>query len=252
VGRATAAIEKSGGRFEYERRAVSFRGADIGDEQLASLSQSLEQLPDLGMLDLTGTRVSDAGLAHIQSLSQLKVLDLSGTKVSDAGLERLRGLGLSMLWLRQTEVTDEGVSKLKAESPQLSVKNPRLPAFDLALGVVFNLDGFDEGRGEGYLHGFKVRSEKRVESDGLHSRVRRILTDPKTYGIVGSECWEPGLAFRFGEADQTVDVLICLACDWAEFWENGHPQMWPLSPTGVAALRTVYNELFPQPQPPSE
>ena len=51
--------------------------------------QGLSQLQDLGLDD---TKVTDAGLVHLQGLSQLQVLELDNTKVTDAGLVHLQGL----------------------------------------------------------------------------------------------------------------------------------------------------------------
>ena len=66
---------------------------------------------ELTMLDLTGTRVSNAGLVHLGELGRLKVLWLSGTPVTDDGLVHLRGLSrLQTLRLDGTPVTDAGVS----------------------------------------------------------------------------------------------------------------------------------------------
>jgi len=71
-------------------------------------------LRQLQTLDLSGTKITDAGLEHLKDLPQLQTLDLSGTKVTDAGLERLQGLRqLQELGLSGTEVTDAGLEHLR-------------------------------------------------------------------------------------------------------------------------------------------
>jgi hypothetical protein len=41
-------------------------------------------------LDLTGTKVTDAGMKNLGELTQLRILRIYGTKVSDAGVKTLR------------------------------------------------------------------------------------------------------------------------------------------------------------------
>ena len=58
----------------------------------ATPARALKGLTRLEVLNVTATRISDAGLAHLKGLHQLKELDLMDTKVGDAGLEHLKGL----------------------------------------------------------------------------------------------------------------------------------------------------------------
>ena len=44
------------------------------------------------MLSLDNTKVTDAGLVHLQGLSQLRIVTLDRTKITDAGLVHLQGL----------------------------------------------------------------------------------------------------------------------------------------------------------------
>ena len=77
------------------------------------------QPDDLQYLQLSGTRVNNAGLAHIKGLTGLRVLWLYDTQVSDAGLVHLRGLtGLRVLNLRSTLVSTGGVDALQQALPQ--------------------------------------------------------------------------------------------------------------------------------------
>ncbi len=74
---------------------------------------------DLQYLQLSGTRVNNAGLAHIKGLTGLRVLWLYDTQVSDTGLVHLQGLtGLRVLNLRSTLVSVGGVDALQQALPQ--------------------------------------------------------------------------------------------------------------------------------------
>jgi hypothetical protein len=74
---------------------------------------------DLQYLQLSSTRVNNAGLAHLSKLTGLRVLWLYDTPVSDAGLVHLRGLtGLRVLNLRSTLVTSAGADALQEALPQ--------------------------------------------------------------------------------------------------------------------------------------
>jgi hypothetical protein len=53
---------------------------------------------------------------------KLQSLDLSYTRITDAGLEHLRGLtNLALLNLRDTQVTDGGVKKLEEALPNCKI-----------------------------------------------------------------------------------------------------------------------------------
>lgn len=74
---------------------------------------------DLQYLQLSGTRVSNAGLAYFRHLTGLKVLWLYDTPISDAGLVHLRGLtGLRVLNLRSTLTSTAAVDVLQNALPQ--------------------------------------------------------------------------------------------------------------------------------------
>jgi hypothetical protein len=71
---------------------------------------------------LPKSRVTDAELVFIESISTLKRLDLSATRVSDAGLARLERLHqLEQLDLRGTRTTETGVSRLQRLLPKCKV-----------------------------------------------------------------------------------------------------------------------------------
>ena len=74
---------------------------------------------DLQYLQLSSSRVNNAGLVHLSQLTGLRVLWLYDTPISDAGLAHLRSLsGLRVLNLRSTLATAAGVDALQAALPQ--------------------------------------------------------------------------------------------------------------------------------------
>jgi hypothetical protein len=81
--------------------------------------------PD-GIASFAGTNLDDDGLqqlaVHFKNHPNLTLLILNGTKVSDDGLEYLSGLTmLRRLELIDTCVTDNGVAKLQQTLPQLEI-----------------------------------------------------------------------------------------------------------------------------------
>jgi hypothetical protein len=93
-------------------------GTQITDAGLAAV----EKLPHLTRLHLNRTAITDAGVAHLARLSRLEYLNLYGTKITDAGLTSLSGLAsLRALYVWQTGVTPQGIDQLKASLPQLVV-----------------------------------------------------------------------------------------------------------------------------------
>ncbi|MCS7306413.1 MAG: hypothetical protein NZ602_15055 [Thermoguttaceae bacterium] len=83
----------------------------------------LEALSRLDTITLRNTRVTGNALIHLKGLERLRVLNLIGCKeVTDQSLQHLRGLKeLRMLYVRDTQVTNEGAQKLKKQIPGLAV-----------------------------------------------------------------------------------------------------------------------------------
>ncbi|MGH8006925.1 MAG: hypothetical protein ACREQ3_07940 [Candidatus Binatia bacterium] len=78
---------------------------------------------DLQYLQLSGTRIINAGLGYLRTLTGLRVLWLYDTRISDAGLVHLQGLtGLRVLNLRSTLVSPGGVDALQAALPQCEIR----------------------------------------------------------------------------------------------------------------------------------
>jgi Leucine-rich repeat (LRR) protein len=100
-----------------ELRILQLQSTEVTDAGL----RHLMQVPQLDFLDLNGTLVTDAGLEYVGQLPRLRWLHLDGTLVTDAGLEHIKQLTrLEELFLTGTRVTDAGLEHLK-DLPQLQV-----------------------------------------------------------------------------------------------------------------------------------
>ena len=94
------------------------KGSKQGRDSMAAIAKELGGSFSSGILDLSDTEVTDAGLEQLKGVTGLEALAL-GAKVTDAGLEHLKGLTeLTFLQLFGTKVTDNGVDKLQAALPK--------------------------------------------------------------------------------------------------------------------------------------
>jgi internalin A len=100
-------------------RTLVLTGTPITDAGLAPIAR----FTALERLSLADTPITDAGLKHLQSLSSLARLDLNKTRITDAGLAHLKGLNkLSYLSFAGTKVTDAGVRELQRVLPNPTIK----------------------------------------------------------------------------------------------------------------------------------
>jgi hypothetical protein len=100
--------------------SVLASGSPINDDDLGRIGA----LVGLTWLDLSRTKVTDAGLTHLTKLTRLQSLKLEGTSISDAGLASLAALeALEELDLSRTKVTDAGLGAL---APLARLKTLRL------------------------------------------------------------------------------------------------------------------------------
>ena len=116
----TASVAGKGfGDAELERLAplganlrwLDLAGTAVTDAGLAHLPA----MPNLVRLHLERTAVTDAGLAGLTGLASLEYLDLYGTGVSDAGLKTLLRLPkLKRLYVWETKVTPEAAKAFMA------------------------------------------------------------------------------------------------------------------------------------------
>ena len=118
--RIASEVEAHGGRPTIRFggiRAIEFTGPEIGDSSLAIL-EKVKPAATLTYLMITDTRVSDAGLVHLQNVSSLRWICIENTPITDNGLIHLRGLdSLCELSLWGTDVTPDAVRQLRSQLP---------------------------------------------------------------------------------------------------------------------------------------
>jgi hypothetical protein len=114
-----AAVTAVGGRFEVSDGADSVRQecvtlpASAGDADFIRLAR-LPGAAAVTVLRVAGSRLTDAGLAHMDAFRALHSLDLSNTAVTGAGLTYLRGLRLRTLSLERTRLQGADMAHLRA------------------------------------------------------------------------------------------------------------------------------------------
>ncbi len=115
--------------LDYVGRLPNVRVLDVTDSAVTDDGlRNLRELISLNELHLGGTRITDAGLVHLKGLTQLSSLDVGRTRITDAGLVYLKRFPqLLSLDLADTGVTDAGLAYLSGLS--------RLRRLTLPLGV---------------------------------------------------------------------------------------------------------------------
>ena len=109
--------------------AVAVGCGGVSPEQ----KQALQRVQELGgrvnvkrggyEVDLTKSPVEDKDLVVLKDISNIKTLNLSGTRVTDAGLAHLTVLtSLEFLDLRTTTTTPQGAEGLKKALPNVDIR----------------------------------------------------------------------------------------------------------------------------------
>ena len=83
---------------------LQLRGPHIGNSELAYLSLERRVFASLQDLDLSQTKITDAGVPHLLALASVRRLNLSGTKVTRISTETLRRLP-ELEWLSLSETS---------------------------------------------------------------------------------------------------------------------------------------------------
>lgn len=185
-------------------------------------------------LDLTSSWATDADLARVGRLPHLKKLDLSETKVTDAGLRHLRGLkNVRDVSLYYAEYfTDDGLANLKGwtELERLNLRGSRVTSKAMEhiahLKNLRELDlGFTEINDEGFEHLLGLEKLEKLSIGGnrltgqclLVLKQMAALRDLDVGGIqrVDSGLWglpltETNLA-RIGELKQLRRLTLAAA-----------------------------------------
>ena len=85
----------------------------LDDAGLQELEEHLKSLPHLWALDISGKKVTDAGLKHLAGVSQLTSLNIYYTLITDSGLDHIQGLTrLESLHIHEAGITDAALKYL--------------------------------------------------------------------------------------------------------------------------------------------
>ena len=106
-------IKKAGGTIRYD---FQLRPAGEWVPGAARLQKLLgdDLFAEVLWVNLSKSRVPDAGLQCLRGLAQVEALFLTNAKIGDAGLERIEGLeNLTNLYLDMTKVGNAGLEHLK-------------------------------------------------------------------------------------------------------------------------------------------
>lgn len=113
-------------------REIQVLFLDLSDTPLMDEALSeLARLPNLHVLNVTRTRMTDRGLKLVSASHDLRLLKLNRTRITNDGLECLAEMpSLHLIYLGDTALTDAGLKHL-AKLPQLeAIKLSRLPISD--------------------------------------------------------------------------------------------------------------------------
>jgi internalin A len=82
-------------------------------------------LTNLKLLGLEGTKISDSGLVHLQSLSTLEDINLDGTNITSAGLKKLKNLSkLKTISAAGVKITKSDRLELQKALPDCLIDRP--------------------------------------------------------------------------------------------------------------------------------
>jgi len=102
--------------------SVDLAGTDLADANLAVL----QRFPHLTSLDLSRTGINGRGLEVLSGLAYLARINLYGTQVDDALLDVLASFpALEAVYLWETDVTAEGVARLRDALPDTEINDGR-------------------------------------------------------------------------------------------------------------------------------
>lgn len=111
------------GRLEWATEfglAVNFEATELDDAAMANLT---ELWPQVVWLNLSDTRITDAGLSVLRQALRLEVLEANGIAITLAGLQRLRQLpALVEIRAGDTALTSFDVVKLRSSGWDINIE----------------------------------------------------------------------------------------------------------------------------------
>ncbi len=97
---------------------LNLSNLDLND----TLFSKIGQLENLTELRVSNTTITDNELKHLEPLKHLEYLNVYGNEITDASIESFQKLkNLKKLYLWKTNISEEGILKIKAALPQLTI-----------------------------------------------------------------------------------------------------------------------------------
>ncbi len=103
-----------------EIRRLILNESDITGRGLRALAD-LPLRRGLSNIGLRGLKITDADLLVAKQFPNLRRVDLSGTRITDAGLKHFEGMKLDVVNVKGTKVTEQGAARLQEASPGVKV-----------------------------------------------------------------------------------------------------------------------------------
>jgi hypothetical protein len=121
VGLGKGQVHITGGSLIQVKRPT-FNDEDL--RQILALRDQLEAYDSpISILDLSGTSVTDDGVAELKRVQSLQFCFLDNTTVTDNSVDSLAELpNLKVLSFSSTQVTPQRLQRLKRERPKLSIE----------------------------------------------------------------------------------------------------------------------------------
>ncbi len=173
---------------EIMEAILALPNSEKRDEHLQQLAELKEGLDAITTLDLSRSGVSDEGLKHLAAFPQLAELNLSETRVSNAGLvsvaevKTLRSLTLGNL----RGVDDTGVKHLSSLKELESLTITACPVTDLVFATLADLDGLQtlnlSNCPDIYGKGFQLLTTK-----GHFKNLRELQVSGSKFGNYGMD-----------------------------------------------------------------
>ncbi len=181
------AIKELGGKVHVDKNNDVVALGLVGTKVTNAGLEHLNGLAKLQMLTLNNTQVTDAGLVHLKDLPVLNSLDLRRTKVTGTGLVHLKGMTkLEVLYLGRT-VTDAGLVHLK-DLTNLKELDLDHPANVTDAGLVHLKDLT-------MLKSLELRGTKVTDTGLVHLKG---MTKLETLNLFGANVTDAGLAHLEG------------------------------------------------------
>ena len=126
-----------------------------------------------------------------------------------------------------------------------SFKNPNTTCE--VLRVDDSYPGEDKTKDGNSLHGYEIISAAEALNSASRKELSSIIEDHDTYlrNAIPMDClFRPGVAFRFSDQQNQVDLLICFSCNELRYYLGG--KVVGQSYFKSQELRFLVKELFPK------